>query len=248
MENVEKSFQRFGKMGVDGRKLYDSVMQHIVVILLAGVAAALGVALITQLFLKPQYESETKMYVLTKQSSGTLTNGDMEASTALAKDFAEMVTSRTVVEKVIAQLSMDEDYEILLQNVNVITSSDTRVITITVTDNDPYRAAQIADCLRDESAEHIQQVMNAETVNVVEKANIPDDKVSPSLMKNTFAGALGGIILALLIVLLMAVMDDTIKTSEDIEYYLNISALGVIPMIQTGNGGKKKKHAWIFFG
>ena len=51
------------------------------------------------------------MYVLAKQNNDTLTSADMQTSTLLTKDYAEMIQSRTVTEAVIAQLGLDMTHE-----------------------------------------------------------------------------------------------------------------------------------------
>ena len=45
--------------------------------------------------------------VLNKQDSNTLTSADMQTSTQLTKDYAELIKSRTVLEGVIAQLNLN---------------------------------------------------------------------------------------------------------------------------------------------
>ena len=135
----------------------------------------------TMLLITPKYESTTKIVVLSKQDSSTLTNQDIQTSTSLTKDYAELIKSRTVTEGVIAQLKLDMTHEKLLKKLSVDTPTDTRVVSITVTDTDPYTAAQIANAVRDIASKHIQQVMDIKAVNVVETANIPDEPSSPSV-------------------------------------------------------------------
>lgn len=88
------------------------------------------------------------MYVLSKQdSSNTVTSGDLQASSLLTKDYAELIQSRQVVETVIAQLNLDLTYEQFLKKLTVTTQNDTRILSITVKDEDPYMASQIADAI-----------------------------------------------------------------------------------------------------
>ena len=151
-------------------------------VILAALALGLLMVLVSKVFMKPQYESTTKMYVLSKQdSSSTVTSGDLQASSLLTKDYAELIQSRQVVETVIAQLNLDLTYEEFLNKITVTTQNDTRILSITVKDEDPYVASQMADAIRVAASDHIQNVMNTEAVNVVDEANIPDEPVSPSI-------------------------------------------------------------------
>ena len=82
----------------------------------------------TMLLITPKYESTTKIVVLSKQDSSTLTNQDIQTSTSLTKDYAELIKSRTVTEGVIAQLNLDMTHEKLLKKLSVDTPTDTRVV------------------------------------------------------------------------------------------------------------------------
>ena len=137
-------------------------------ILLTGILVGILVTGAAILFLTPQYESVTKMYVLSKQDGNTITNQDMQTSLSLTKDYAELIKSRTVTESVIKQLSLDMEPEDLLKKISVDSASDTRILSVAVRDADPYLACKIADTLRETAALHIKNVMNIDAVNVVE--------------------------------------------------------------------------------
>ena len=193
------------------------------------------------LFITPQYESTTKMYVISKQDSNTLTSQDMQTSLSLTKDYAELIMSRTVTEGVIAQLNLELTDKQLLQKIRVDSGTDTRILSITVTDEDPYQASQIANAVRDIASAHIQKVMNIDAVNVVDMANIPNEKSSPSLSKNGIIGGLLGVILATAIILIVYLTNDTVKSQEDVEKYLQLSVLGTIPLMEMEKKSKKQK-------
>ena len=141
----------------------------------------------------------------------------------------------------IAHLQLDISHEDLLKMLSVETSTDTRIVAIKVRDTDPYRAAEIANSVRDVAAQHIQSVMDIEAVNVVETANIPDHKASPSLSRNGVIGGLLGVLLAAVIVIAVYLTNDTIRTTEDVERYLKLSVLGSIPLQGKEKKAKKKK-------
>ena len=217
------------------------MLNKIWVILLAGIIAALAVIAGTLLFITPQYESTTKMYVLSKQDSNTLTSQDMQTSLSLTKDYAELIKSRTVTEGVITQLNLDMTHEQLLKKMSVDSATDTRILSISVRDEDPYEACEIANAIRDVAANHIKNVMDIDAVNVVETANIPEQKVSPSVAKNGVIGGVFGAAVAIAIVLITYISNDTIKTQEDVERYLKLSTLGTIPLSEDERKKKKRK-------
>ncbi len=227
---------------IDVLELFHVLLNKFWIILLTGMIAALAFVGGTILFITPQYQSTTKMYVLSKQDNNTITQQDMQTSLSLTKDYAELIKSRTVTEGVIAQLNLDLTHEQLLGKMSVDSATDTRILSITVTDPDPYEACKIANAIRDVAANHIKNVMDIDAVNVVETANIPDQKSSPSISKNGVIGGLLGVLLSVAIILIAYISNDTIKTQEDVERYLGLSMLGTIPLTAADRKKKKKKQ------
>ena len=239
----QQNLQNNDEIEIDVLELFHVLLDKIWVIILAGAVAALAVVAATILFITPQYQSTTKMYVLSKQDSNTLTSQDMQTSLSLTKDYAELIKSRTVTEGVTTQLNLDMTHEQLLSKMTVDSATDTRILSISVRDADPYVACEIANAIRDVAANHIKNVMDIDAVNVVETANIPENKISPSIKKNGLVGGVAGVAIAIAIILITYLSNDTIKTQEDVERYLGLSTLGTIPMTEADRKNKnKKKH------
>ena len=223
--------KRTDKIEVNLGDIFGLLLHRMWMILLAGfICGAVGF-IYSNFFITPQYQSTTKVYILNKQNSTSVTYSDVQLSTTLSKDYEQLVTSRYVIEGVIKQLSLNETYESLVGS-----------IAITVTDPSAEQAQKIANAVRDLAAKHITQVMDIEAVNVVDSANLPTAPVSPSITKWTFMGIVIGIIASMIIIIVKYLLDDTIKSSEDIEKYLGISTLALIPMnrAEDENSDKRK--------
>ena len=233
---------------IDLREVCILLISKLWLIILVGVlTAAIGMGL-SSFVIPPTYESTSKIYILNKQQENTVTYSDVQLGTQLTKDYAQLIESRLVLEKVIEELNLKEirediDYEVMLDKVEVTTPADTRILYITVTDTDPVLAMEIANSVREEASIHIKNVMDIEAVNVVETANLPMEKAGPSVAKWTLMGGCLGAFLVIAIVLITFFMDDTIKNSDDVEKYLGLSTLALIPLDNqsAGAGGKKRK-------
>ena len=226
---------------VDLLEIINALLARFWVILAVGLlAAAVGFA-VSKFVMTPTYESTTKIYILNKSESTTVTYSDVQMGTQLTKDYAELINSRYVLEEVIEKLSLAEtEYQDLLDKVSVHTPTDTRIVSITVTDTSPRQAMDIANCIREVAGEHIQNVMDIDAVNVVEEANMPTDKAGPSVPKWTLFGGILGVLLVCVAILVHYLLDDTIKTSEDVEKYLGLSTLALIPVAVDENNAKQK--------
>lgn len=230
---------------IDLVEIFQVLIGRAWLILGAGILCAFACFAVSKFVLTPIYESTTKIYILNKTGSAAVTYSDMQMGTQLTKDYAELIGSRYVLEEVIAELSLDMEYEELLEVVSVETPADTRIVSITVEDASPVRAMDIANSIREAASGHIQNVMDIEAVNVVEDANLPTEKSKPSVALWTLAGGAAGLFLLCAIILARHLMDDTIKSSEDVEKYLGLGTLALIPVTPGAAGkakGRKKKR------
>jgi len=214
---------------IDIGELLRALWSKKLIIILSGVAAALIAVFFSQVFLPETFQSSTKIYVLNQQSSDMITYSDLQSGTQLTKDYQEIIKGRTVLEKVISDLKLDMTYDELTSMVSVSVPADTRILRITVTGDDPYQAMNITNAVRESAAEHISAVMNIETINVAEAANLPESSSGPNIKRNGMLAGLVGILIAVVIVLLIYILDDTIKTPDDVERYLEVGVLGSIP-------------------
>ena len=128
-------------------------------------------------------------------------------------------------------------YEQFLSRLELTNPSDTRMITITFTDEDPEMAKKVADEVAKVSKARVKEIMNTQEPTIAEEAYVPERPSSPSTMKNVVMAGLLGVLLAMAVIVVIYLMDDTIKSSDDVEKYLGLTTLGVIPI-----ESKKKKQ------
>lgn len=240
---------------IDLKEVFMYVMGHLAIIILSGLIGAMGMYYFSATFMDKKFQSSTKIYVLNQQDDkNSVTYSDLQMGSQLTKDYAELIVSRTVTTRTIAELALQERYsdmknitpDGLKDMITVTTQTDNRVITITVTDTSPTRAQDIANEVRIAASEHIAEVMDIQAVNVVDYANLPDSQVSPNLMKSAVIGGLVGVFLSIVIIVIVFLTDDTIKTPDDVERYLGLSVLASIPYddaIDTALEAKKKRKA-----
>ena len=252
-QQIQQRQQKQEVTEIDLRELFYVLIGRLHVILLAAILGAVTGLFVSVVIMTPKYESSTSIYVLSKQDGNAITYTDLQTGTQITKDYTELVTSRTVMEKVINTLSLNTtykdmaalDYRRLADMVTVSNKTDTRIITITITDTNPVRARDIADAVREAAAEHIKAVMDIEAVNIVDYAEIPQQPISPDVIKNVVLGALLLFVLACGVIVMWHLMDDTIKTPDDVEKYLSISVLGTIPFEEefAEDNRKRRKKA-----
>lgn len=224
-------------------EIFSILLSRIGVIILSGVVVGMLCLIFSKFVMTPMYTSSTKIYVVSREGENSnLTYSDLQVGSLLTKDYVELVKSRTVLTQVITELNLDMTTSALADMITVSNSSDTRIITIRVEGPDPYQAQEIANSVRAIASSHICNVMNLEAVNVVDEADIPTAPSSPNVMKNAIIGVLIGFLVAVAVVIISYMADDTIKTPDDVERYLGMSVLASIPVVETEEMKRKKKR------
>lgn len=226
------------------REIFAVLLDKFAIIILAAILGAAVAFAFTKFLVDPIYSSSTQVYVTNNALTNTeqINVGDLQSSNYLTKDYMILVKSNPVLEQVIADMKLDITTSELAGKIFVSTPTDTRILTIAVNDKDPMQAKKIADSVREASKVQIQNVMGIETVNTVEDANLPINPISPNTKMNVLLGFALGLILAIAVVIIRFILDDTIKAQEDVEKYLGLSVLGLIPALETADTKKKKKR------
>lgn len=239
---MENHRENNNEIEIDLLEIVHILFSRFWIVLCTGFVTALICFAISAYVLAPIFESTTKIYILNKTDNTAVTYTDVQIGTQLTKDYAELINSRYVLEKVIDLLSLEDmEYEDLMKKVSVNTPVDTRIVSITVEHTNPELAMEMANCIREVAGAHIQNVMDIEAVNVVETANMPMEKSGPSVVKWTLIGGITGAFLTCAVIIIIFLLDDTVKSSEDVEKYLGLSTLALIPVISEDNTAKKRK-------
>lgn len=214
---------------IDLREMFYTWLSHWKAVCLATVLAAATFFVYGQFIARPVYASTSKLYVLSKSTSIT-SLADIQMGANLTQDYLTVVTGRPVLEQVIRNLGLEENYEELLDIVEVTNPSDTRILEITVEDPDPYRAKEITDEIADISAAYIAEKMDQDPPNLIQSGYTDGEPVSLSVAKLSVIGAAIGFVLALIILAVSYIVDDSIASPEDMEKKIGLHVLATLPL------------------
>ena len=182
------------------------------------------------MFLKPVYVAETRLYVLSRSANMGLTTSDMQLSDQLLKDCEVLITGKNVTREVVKQLDLDISPSALGGKISVSAPKETRVLQITVTDGNPNRAAAIANKVCEVAAQQLQSITaDPVVVSQLYEAEVPQAPSGPNATRYMMVCALVGLLLTVGILTVVFMWDDSIRSEEDVERYLGLSVLGVIP-------------------
>lgn len=176
----------------------------------------------------PMYESTGSMMIL-NQKEEAADSTQLSISTRLTDDYASVMLSRNTVNRVISNLDLDVTYEELSEQIVTEVKSDSRVITVTVTEESPLLAKQIVDEILELSLEYIKDNLEVHAIMILDEGNLADEPLPEdnNLLKIAVLFCAGAIIAAFAIIILF-VLNDTIRKDKDVEFYLDMPLLAQV--------------------
>jgi len=182
--------------------------------------------------LEPVYESNTTLYIINKPNGSELpiAYNDLLISQQLVKDYKEIIKSRRVTSRVMDELGITNlDSSQLANKISVNAKNDTRLIEIKVQDSSPELASNIANKVADVFTSEVIKIMNVENINIVDTAQSPISPIKPKPLMNIAVAFILGLLIAVGLAFAVEYLDDTVKSTEDVEKYLGVTVLGSIP-------------------
>ncbi len=193
---------------------------------LAGLIIAV---LYTSFFVTPMYQSTSTIYVLSRRDSA-INISDLQIGTSLTNDYIRVFNMWEVHEEVISNLNLPYSYSKMRSMLSVSNASGTRMLDIKVTSPDPQEAAMIANEYANVVSNYIADTMSMDKPSIMSVALVPTNPVSPNRTKNAMLGFVLGGLLAAAIVIIGMLLDDKIRTAEDVRKYTGLANLAIIPV------------------
>ena len=239
---MEKQYDIDDEIEIDLRELLLELLAYWQLILISIILAG-GIAFaVSKFMMVPKYQSTSELYVLTKSTSIT-SLADIQTGTSLTNDYIVVVKGRPVLEQVIQNLGLREDYKSLRDRVELNNPSNSRILEITVTDENPELAKAIADQIAKVASAFIAEKMDQDPPTIIQNGYADGSPVSPNILKNTVLGGMLGAILSIALVVISYLFNDTITGPEDIEKKLGMNVLGSLPMEEIEYDGENKGNS-----
>ena len=223
---------------IDLKDLFFEILGEWKKIVVSTVLAGLIMFVVSAFIITPLYQSTSKLYLLKEDTISSLT--DLQLGTNLATDYMEIIDGRPILDQVIENLQLDMTYAELHGMLDFNNPTNSRIIEITVTHENPDMAKAIADEMADVAALFINQKMAQDQPSVLQYGYVAAEPVSPSVAKNSVLGALVGAFIAIAIIVVSYLMNDTIMTPEDMERKIGINVLASLPFNEEEDDGERK--------
>lgn len=221
---------------VDIKDLFFILRKRLEMIILLILISILITGIFSFLILKPKYEASTTL-MAGKPSGNQFQGGreydDLMINEKLVHTYATLIRSKDVSENVITNLGLGISFKKFSKKINVDLVENTEIIKIMVIDKNPNTAAEIANETADVFIDSVREFMDIESIQIIDRAEIPDKPIRPRPILNMAIGGVLGIMIGVFTTFILEYLDQSIKTPEDVEKYLKLSNLGAIPKVDS---------------
>lgn len=216
---------------------WDTLKRCWIVMLAAFVVVAAGLYVVLSATHEDQYTASVSIYILRNDSgedgkNTTVGANDISIANALIKDCKVLMVSRdNVLKPVLNEMpgSSASNWKELENMITITGQSDNRILELSVTHGDSETSAMLADKVATHACEYFNEVYGQPIASIVDHAEIPTTASNPVSTLKVLLVAFAAAVVVYALYFIVYMLDDKINTAEDVEKYLGVSMLGMIP-------------------
>lgn len=214
-------------------ELLHLLRKHLKLVIVLPLACMIAVGAYSYVAMPNTYSATVSMYVLVKQENANSNSlsSDLSVSQMVTNDVATLLKSDRVVNETASALGLDS---LKAYKTSITSSTTSRVLSLEVTGPDAEMAANVANKMADEVSSVAHDVMNVDSVNVVDSAKVPTAPSGPKRPLFMAIGLLGGLFVAVAIVVVSDMLNTKARDEEELEELLGLPVIGRIPAVKGG--------------
>lgn len=247
MDKTEKNARDY--YVVDLAHIVKVVWNRIWVVAIVSIVMAVIGFSIAAFAITPTYSSSVMLYVNNSSFSVgdlgfSISSSELTAAQSLAKTYTVLLKNRTTLERLIDETDVEYTWEDLYDMIESEPVNETEVMRVTVTCEDPYEAETIANGIAVVLPQRIAEIVEGASMEVVDSAIADPEKVAPSITMFTFVGFVLGAIMSVVVLIVMALMDNTVHDEEYVMKTYDYPILAKVPnLLETGT----KKYGYRYY-
>ena len=245
----------------DLMQMFRHLLRRIWIVLLATAIAAGAGYIYTSKNTVPTYTADCLVFVY-QNSYGTgngtttgtpaLSYNDFVISMWLTNDCEAVLSSRMVTSQVVDALELNVDPDAIGKNIVVTSQEESRALKLSYKDTNPERAAAILNKLCEVAAPEIKTTLKITEFTQLDQAEVPTTPSKTNIARDTILAAAIGFVLSAAVLIVLFLLDDTIRNEDDVDRFLGLSTLTTIPIsVDLSTDGKvsskrkKKSQVWL---
>lgn len=202
-------------------------------IFLITIISTIAAIFISFFLISPKYAASTKVFI-GKESNNqgqeqSYNNNDVSMYQKLLKTYAEIIKTTDLVERALISNNLNLKSENILTGLTVTPRADTQILEIRYTSGDKTLARDVVNSVTNEFIRSSKELIPNGNVKIIESVKVPESPVSPNKKMNISVAFLLGLMISIGLSFLLEFMDNTFKSSEQMEEILGLPVLGTIP-------------------
>lgn len=242
---LRQSVQDNGEMEIDLLELMFLLLDKLHYIVLFFLAGALVFNACSYFLIHPTYQSTSALYIVSASGGSVVDLTDLNIGSSLKSDYQELMLSYPVLDRVSEELKLGLSTEDMRKMISITNPADTRILQLTATAESPELARDVANTLAEVAVEYLPETMSTDAPNIAQRARLATHKSDPSYVRYTILGGMVGALLCSAWFVVQHLMDDTIRTSDDLEQLFGVVTLAAIPYsseLDTKTRHSKSRH------
>lgn len=229
---------------IDLRELFGILRKHLALMVILGFIFTVAAGAISYFFMTPIYSVSTQLIVSRARSDDIIQGSEIQANIQLINTFNDVLMSPAILDQVIDELDLNMTAGGLRGKMSVNNATNSQVMTMTVQDEDPHLAREIANAVAERFQNDLPDIMNVDNVSILAQAEVAPNMrpINPRPMINMAIAGMVGVMLGVGLAFLFEFLDKTVKTEQDVEKLIGLPVLGAIPTItaedMTSKSGK----------
>lgn len=225
------------------RDFLNYLKKYVLVIVAVALVLIIGVFIYDKSIKKPLYTTYTTI-ILTKsnetQTGTTITQNDILLNQKLVETYSKIIKSKLVLEQVISETGVTYTAEELSENVSVEAYENTEMLKISVTDQDPELAANIANSIAQVFSGEIAKIYQINNISVVDVAVTPEEVSNNTLKRDLLLALFVSIFGTIGVVFVVYYFDDTVKLTDDLEEEIGMPVVAKVFKSDIGSKNNRK--------
>lgn len=225
------------------RDFLNYLKKYVLVIVAVALVLIIGVFIYDKSIKKPLYTTYTTI-ILTKsnetQTGTTITQNDILLNQKLVETYSKIIKSKLVLEQVISETGVTYTAEELSKNVSVEAYENTEMLKISVTDQDPELAANIANSIAQVFSGEIAKIYQINNISVVDVAVTPEEVSNNTLKRDLLLALFVSIFGTIGVVFVVYYFDDTVKLTDDLEEEIGMPVVAKVFKSDIGSKNNRK--------
>lgn len=167
-----------------------------------------------------------------KEELNKITISMFQVTSQLVNDYEQMLKTRQIADDVIKKMNLNMPVGAFSNSLYIEPVAESRFAKVGFIHNNPQIAADVANELSKQLSVVAEEIVGFDNISIIDNAIEPMNPIGPRTLMNMAVAGFIGLISGFLIIIIQLLINNKIKKQEDIEKFVGLPILAVIPKLK----------------